>query len=174
MRMAGAATWPRMAGLTSILCCLLSFPVVAQSPQAPIDPARMVAAKALMEAQGGIAQAQKALEQMTTAMVEQVRKQSPSEADGFQRFMQQYLAPDSQRVTAYFNAILQASTMFYAERCTVEELKAMTAFMATPTGQKFVSLAPELGAVMAPELIRFQKDLIGEVQAAAARGEFKK
>lgn len=146
----------------------------AQKAPAAIDPARLAAAKELLEAQGGTAQARKAFDQMATALVDQMRRVNPAEAEGLKKFMATNYASDSAKVTAYFSEVLEASTQFYAERCTVEELKAMTQFMKTPTGQKFVLLAPELGAAIAPSLIKFQQQVMVDVQGAAQRGEFKK
>lgn len=163
----------RLAGAAALLVAL-SLPGMAQKAPATVDPARMAAAKELMEAQGGVAQAKKSLEQMTTAMVEQVRRSSPGEAEGLKQFMQTNYAPDNPKVSSYFKDVLEVSAQFYAERCTVEELKAMAVFMKTPVGQKFVLLAPDLAAAMAPTLIKFQQGVIADVQAAAQRGDFKK
>lgn len=160
--------------LVAVLAFSAASPSLAQKAPAAADPARLAAAKELLEAQGGTAQAKKALDQMTTALVDQIRRMNPAEADGLKKFMATHYAPDSAKVTAYFNEVLDVSVQFYAERCTVEELKAMTQFMKTPTGQKFVLLAPELAAVMAPSLIKFQQQVMVDVQGAAQRGEFKK
>lgn len=158
----------------TLLALVTIAPAQAQKAPAAVDPARLAAAKELLEAQGGTAQAKKALDQMTTALVDQIRRMSPSEADGLKKFMATHYSSDSAKVTAYFNEVLEVSVQFYAERCTVEELKAMTQFMKTPTGQKFVLLAPDLAAVMAPSLIKFQQQVMTDVQGAAQRGEFKK
>ena len=50
------------------------------------------------------------------------------------------------------------SIEFYAARCSVEELKAMTEFLKAPAGQKFVSLAPEASQIIAPRFIRIHAD----------------
>lgn len=145
----------------------------AQTPPAA-DPARVAAAEELIQVQGGIEQARKGLTQMTAAMVAEVRRTNPAEADGLETFMKTYVSADSPKVTEFFEDVKKASVQFYAERCTVDELKAMTAFLQTPQGRKFVELAPEATTVIAPRFIKFQHALIADVQAAAARGEFKK
>lgn len=154
---------------------MLAVLVPAMAQKAPTgDPARLAAAKELMAAQGGIEQANKALEQISNAMVAEVRRSSPAEADGLQRFMKSYASPTNPTVKAFFENVLKSSIDFYADRCTVEEMKAMTAFMGSPAGKKFLSIAPDAATVLAPHMVQFQKALIADVQAAAQRGEFKK
>lgn len=165
-------------GLSLTLALALVAPLgasLALAQKAPaVDPVKLAAAKELMAAQGGIDQARKGLQQMTTAMIAEVRRTSPTEADGFAKFMATYVGPDNPKVTKFFEDVLEASTIFYAERCTIEEMKAMAAFMQTPAGKKFVAVAPEAAAVIAPRMIQFQQSLIADVQAAAQRGDFKK
>ena len=107
-------------------------------------------------------------------MIAEVRRTSPEEADGFAKFMETYIGSTNPKVTAFFEKVIDATTTFYAERCTVEEMKAMTAFLQTPAGKKFIALAPEAAAGIAPHFIEFQKGLIADIQGAAQRGEFKK
>ena len=156
------------------LLVAMATTVVAQKAPAAIDPANLAAAKELMAAQGGIEQARKGLEQTKAAMIAEVRRASPAEADGFARFMDTYLGTGNPKVTAFFEKVLESTTNFYAERCTIEEMKGMTTFLGTPAGKKFIALAPEVAAGLAPHFIEFQKGLMADVQAAAQRGEFKK
>ena len=155
---------------------LAAMAVSAQAQKAPAtpDPAKLAAAKELMAAQGGIEQARKGLDQTRSAMVAEVRRASPAEADGFARFMDTYLGAANPKVTAFFEKVLESTTIFYAERCSIEEMKGMTTFLGTPAGKKFIALAPEVAASLAPHFIEFQKGLMADVQAAAQRGEFKK
>lgn len=153
------------------------LPALAQKAPADTaknDPAKLAAAKELMAAQGGMEQARKGLDQSRAAMIAEVRRTSPSEAEGFAKFMDTYIGSTNPKVVAFFEKVIEATTSFYAERCSIEEMKAMTAFLKTPAGKKFIEIAPEASAGIAPHFIAFQKDLIADVQAAAQRGEFKK
>jgi hypothetical protein len=169
----------RTRGTAAAILCALSVvctsaaAVHAQTPPSP-DPARLAAAEELIQIQGGIEQARKGLTQMTAAMVAEVRRTSPAEADGLEAFMKTYVSADSPKVTAFFEDVKKASVEFYAERCTLEELRAMSEFLKTPQGRKFIELAPEATTIIAPRFVRFQQSLIADVRAAAARGEFKK
>ena len=163
----------RAMGLVLLLAA--AVPVVARGQHAaPPDPARVAAARELIAAQGGTEQASKGLKQMLDAIVEQVRRGSPQDAESLARFFQTYAGPDNPKVHAFFSTVMEASVAFYAERCTVEELKAMTTFLLTPAGKRFVALAPEIGASMAPHLVAFQQTVMQDVQAAIRRGELGK
>ena len=173
------AQWPRRLlvgrlALSAVLGLIAIGSLPASAQKAPIDPAKLAAARELMAAQGGIEQARKGLDQSRAAMIAEVRRTSPEEADGFAKFMGTYLGSSNPKVTAFFEKVIAATTTFYAERCTIEEMKAMTAFLQTPAGKKFIALAPEAAAGMAPHFIEFQKGLTADIQAAAQRGEFKK
>ena len=159
--------------LALALGLVAATPASAQKAPATIDPAKLAAAKELMAAQGGIEQARKGLDQTRNAMIAEVRRASPAEADGFARFMETYIGTSNPKVTAFFEKVLDSTTTFYAERCSIEEMKGMTAFLGTPSGKKFIALAPEVAASLAPHFIEFQKGLMADVQAAAQRGEFK-
>ncbi len=163
-----------MAGLATVAwLALVATAATAQQPPAG-DPAKLAAARELLMAQGGIEQARKGLTQMTDAIVEQVRRVNPSEADGLAQFMKTYVEPSSPRVTTFFEGVLEDSIAFYAERCSLEEIKAMTAFLATPAGRKFTALAPEAASSIAPRFVAFQQAMLKDVQAAIARGELGK
>ena len=164
-------------GLVTALALAVSAAAapVADAQKAPTaDPAKIAAAKDLMAAQGGIEQARKGLDQSRTAMIAEVRRASPDEADGFARFMDTYVGNNNPKVTKFFEDVIEATTIFYAERCTVEEMKAMTAFLKTPEGKRFIELAPEVSSIIAPRFLEFQRGLMAEVQAASQRGEFRK
>lgn len=164
-------------GGTTLLLAMLGagwlLPGSCLAQKASLDPARLAAAREMMAAQGGSAQAQKGLDQMRAAMIADVARRNPGETEAFTRFMERYMGKDSPRLKRYIDQALEAIVGFYAERCTVEELKAMAAFLASPTGRKFVSIAPEAGSAIVPHLMQFQNDMISDIRAAAERGEFK-
>ena len=162
----------RALGL-ALLLLWAAAPVMAQQA-APPDPARVAAARELIAAQGGIEQANKGMRQMLDAIVEQVRRGNSRDAEALARFFQTYAGPENPKVQAFFSTVVETSVAFYAERCTVDELKAMTAFLLTPAGKRFVELAPEIGASIAPHLLAFQQAIMQDVQAAIQRGELGK
>lgn len=153
------------------VAAVLVSPHAHAQPAAAPDPARIAAARELMAAQGGIEQARKGLVQMTDAILAQVRRASPNEADDLAKFFAKHVSIDNPKVKSFFDDVIETSVRFYAERATVEEMKAMAAFLATPAGQRFVALAPEAAASITPRFMAFQQSLMADVQAAIQRGE---
>lgn len=162
----------RALGFAALLWLALPAAAFAQQATA-LDPARIAAARELMEAQGGMEQANKGMRQMLDAIVAQVRRSSAGDAEALARFFQGY-GPENPKVKTFFTTVMETTVVFYAERCTVEELKAMTAFLQTPAGKRFVALAPDVGASLAPHLLAFQQGVMQDVQAAVQRGELGK
>jgi hypothetical protein len=113
----------------------------AVAQEASVDPARVAAAKELMDATG----VTKQMDSMVAVMGEGFRKGARDAGGGdvadklgddFDARMKQLLS--------YRDAMLGEFAVIYAQRFTVEELKAVTEFYKSPTGQKFVQAAPEL------------------------------
>lgn len=156
-----------------LLAAALSGPADAQKGSVP-NPQKLSAARALIDAQGGIAQVRKVLARMTQAIVAQARRGDPAEADGLEKFLKTYVGTDNKKVNDFFADISESMAQFYAERCTIEELTTMTTFLQSPAGKRFVELAPESGAVVAPRMMEFQKSLMADIMVAARSGAFKK
>lgn len=133
------------------------------------DTARLVAARELVDAMGGVSMAERVVDQMIGGMVNQMRSQNPSAAAEFERIMRIVLAPDSPRVRAYFNEIMDVTTKFYAEKFTVDELRELTVFQRSPLGQKFQKVVPEAMARMTPALMKFQAGIVPDMQDAMRR-----
>ena len=157
-------TLSTLSTLAIALMMACAAPSMAQ--KAPADPARMAAAKELMTAAGGKETAIKAMNQMKDAMIKQLRVAKPAEVASVEGLLNKLLAPDHPRVVTYLNEVEQGALDFYAERFTVDELKAITQFQMSPVGKKFRDLTPELGTVMAGPFIRFQQGMMVEMQQA--------
>ena len=127
-----------------LLVCVAAL-TVAQAAVAQdaggADPARLAAAKELMDATG----VTKQMDQMVAVMGDGFRKGATDAAgaamgekagDEFDDHMK--------RLLSYRDAMMQEFAVVYAERFTVDELKAVTEFYKSPTGQKFIQASPEL------------------------------
>jgi len=106
-----------------------------------VDPARIAAAKKLMEVTGVTRQ----MDGMVTAMGEGFRKgandarkgtDADKLSDAFDRQMK--------RLMSYRDAMIDDFAVIYAQRFTAEELEAVTDFYQSPTGQKFIEAMPGL------------------------------
>jgi hypothetical protein len=158
----------RSTGLAALLAAgvvavgIWGSPVLAQRA----DAAKLAAARELVEATGGAAMAERFVDEMINGMVQQMRVQSPSQAAEFERIMRTVMSPNSPKVKAYFNEIMEVTTQFYAEKFTVEELRQLTAFQRTPVAQKFMKIAPEAMSRMTPAIMKFQNSIMPDVQNA--------
>lgn len=137
-------TTPSTYGRAAHLVALLVFAVAAVGvvPVRAEDQAqRIAAAHELMEVTGVNAQ----LDGMVDIMSQGFRKGAGDTAgkkaatkagDEFDRFMQ--------RMLSYRQSMLDDFAKMYADRFTLAELHAVTAFYRSDAGQKFVKAMPEL------------------------------
>jgi len=130
----------RLAASVGVALALLAGAATAEDT-ATVDPARIAAAKELMQATGMTKQ----MDEMVTVMGEGFRKGARSSgntaaadklSDEFESHMQ--------KLMSYREAMIDEFAVIYAERFTAEELKAVTDFYRSPTGQKFIQASPEL------------------------------
>ena len=70
----------------------------------------------------------------------------------------------------YLADVEEAAAAFYAERFTVEELKAVADFQRSPAGRKFQTETPQLMSVMIPRITKFQQGLIEDMQKGLTAG----
>lgn len=106
-----------------------------------VDQARIAAAKELMEATGMTKQ----MDGMIAVMGEGFRKGAKDAGGGA---MADRIGDEfdghMRRLMSYREAMLDEFAVVYAERFTAEELKSVTEFYRSPTGQKFIQASPEL------------------------------
>ncbi len=115
---------------------------VAVAQDAPAaDPQRLAAAKELMEATG----ITKQMDGMVAVMGEGFRK-GAREASGSAAANKVGDVFDAhmKRLLSYREAMIDEFAVIYAQRFTAEELKTVTDFYKSPTGQKFIAASPEL------------------------------
>jgi len=125
----------------SLAVALLSAGGAMAEEAGRVDPARIAAAKKLMEVTGVTRQ----MDGMVTAMGEGFRKgandarkgtDADKLSDAFDRQMK--------RLMSYRDAMIDDFAVIYAQRFTAEELEAVTDFYQSPTGQKFIEAMPGL------------------------------
>jgi uncharacterized protein len=146
----------RIAGIASALIALLAFasPVFAQKPAptappkaspappakptpvpTPIPPAQAAAVAELFR----VMKMQSEVQQMPEAMIASEISRNP----GLARFRDVMLGWLKKYMT--WDAMSPELTKLYAANFTEAELKEMTAFYKTPTGQKALAKMPEMG-----------------------------
>jgi len=135
-----AALASAAASLAVVLLCA-GGAMAEEAGRVGVDPARIAAAKKLMEVTGVTRQ----MDGMVTAMGEGFRKgandarkgtDADKLSDAFDRQMK--------RLMSYRDAMIDDFAVIYAQRFTAEELEAVTDFYQSPTGQKFIEAMPAL------------------------------
>lgn len=118
------------------LALALAAPVRAQ--QAPLDPARLAAAKDLMTAMGADAQFKVAVETMTKGMADMVR-QRHSDKGGV---VDEVMGALRDKFLARASEVRDLVAPLWAEKFSAAELKELTAFFGSPIGRKMIEAQP--------------------------------
>ena len=138
---------------------------------APIDPARLTTARALLnivmppaKREGMIDAIMKGM----TANLQQSMQSSPQlkaafEADPrvaeiMQRFFLKQQSASLTTLKANFPGMIEAMAHAYARRFTVAQMGEMRTFFQTPTGQVYISESPTI--VNDPDVAKWQRDLM--------------
>ncbi len=161
--MRGSTRFAALLVATAISASLWVLPSQAQRP----DAARLAAARELVEATGGIAMAEKAIDEMLAGIINSMRQTNPAGAAEFERVMRTILSPSSPKVRAYLQEIMDVTITLYAEKFTVEEMRQLSVFHRSPVGKKFQSVVPEAMSRMAPAMMKFQGGIMPDVQDAS-------
>lgn len=126
-----------------LVCAGLLFiaqPLRAQD-QPSADPARIAAAKQLMEVTGVMKQ----MDNMIAVMGDGFRKGARDAGGGRAvEAISSEFDSHMQRLMSYREAMLEEFALIYAQRFTAEELNAVTDFYRSPTGKKFIAAMPDL------------------------------
>jgi hypothetical protein len=146
---------------------VLTLPAIAQEA-APANvaptPEVITAAKAVIEASGGRAEALKAMSSIKSTYLAQLRGQDPAMLERVQGVLTKLMDEKNPRIAAYLDEMESSALEFYATRFTADELKAISTFQMSPAGKKFRTVVPELMAVMQPPMMRFQQALSQDLQ----------
>jgi hypothetical protein len=161
-----------MKRLLPLLLALAATPALAQT--AP-DPARLAAAKALVEAALPPSQRDTMIRGMITPIMNNMRasmEQSPEMAKMFEnpkareifsRYLDKQNETSLEALRQSFPAMADAMASAYARHFTVAQLNEVRAFYLTPTGKAFIAEVP---AVMAdPELAAVQRKMMSDMLA---------
>jgi len=145
-----------------VTVCLAAAPTVvgaqvAPQPAAAVDPARLAAAKALMDQIMPPATRNQMISSMMASMnqmmVQAVRQnpeltaaleKEPGADAVFEQFMQRQQAFQTEQLTRNLPGMLDAMAHAYARRFTLPQLHDIATFFATPSGQIYLAQAPTI------------------------------
>ncbi len=152
-------------------------PLVAPAtPSAPVDPARLSAARALLDVVLPPAKRDAMIDSIMKGMMANLAgamQNSPQmkaayEADPrageiFSRFFQSQQARSLATLKANFPDMIEAMTRAYARRFTAPQMVELRSFFMTPTGQAYVTESPTI--VNDPDVAKWQRDLMANTMA---------
>lgn len=154
-----------LAGLAvAMLLALAAVPATAQ--KAPADPARLAAAKDLLEATG----VAKQMDGMMAAMSQGFERGATkgAGADGGKAATKQFNV-FLDKFTAYRQPMLDDFAALYAERFTAEELKSIADFYRSGPGARFVAAMPELMQAGSQIGMHYAEKVIADIKAEGGK-----
>ncbi len=159
----------------ALLLAVAPAAVFAQSPVAPVataEPARLAAARLVVDTVFPAAQREQMMgamvASMTQSMLGSVQQQpdvarmmtaEPRSRPIFERFIRQQQAKTAALMQANIPGMVDAMAHAYARRFTVAQLAEMRAFFTTPTGQAYV--AQSMTIMSDPDVAAWQAKVTG-------------
>lgn len=165
----------RLAALTLACACLLTPAAMAQKAPAPaaaaatVDPARIAAARQLLDTMGSTAQFNTAIETMTQGMADTVKKLQPMK----DKEIDEVFALLKKKFLARAGEAIDMVAPLWAEQFTIEEMGQIAAFFKSPIGAKLIATQPEIMR-KSMQIGMAWGERIGKEVEAEARSELKK
>lgn len=140
----------KFAAPLSAALLLIAGPALAQTaaPSAApaasteaIDPVKLDLARQLMEAGGGVKQAEAQVDGMYGAMFSKMAESMPKEQQGMMLSMQHAMQKEMHGLLA---PVMDITVKLYAANFTEQELKDVLAFQRSPSGQALVRKTPAI------------------------------
>jgi hypothetical protein len=162
--------------LIAATSALAQAPAATTAPAAeptPVDPVRLVAAKAVIDQIMPPATREQMIEAMiapTLATISQTVTNDPKMAEllgedskaqaSFTRFMERQNARTMSDLRSELPAMVEAMSRAYARRFDERQLKEISAFFATPTGKTYLEQSP--GIMSDPDVLAWQRRLMSK------------
>lgn len=127
------------------------------------DPARLAAARDLMDVTGVSRQ----LDGMMDAMKGGFAKSAGAENSAVGKSVSEEFAKSMDKFMAYRNDMMNDFAALYAETFTAEEMKTVADFYRSGTGAKFISMTPALMQRGAAIGMKYSQKVIDEMKSAA-------
>ena len=141
---------------------LLAGPATAEDLKPPADPARLAAARDLMEVTGVTKQLDGVMDSMKQGVAQGAKSENSAASEkmsaAFDAMMAKFLAHKADMLTDF--------AALYAETFTAEEMKTVADFYRSGTGAKFISLTPALmqkGAVIG---MKYSEKIMKDIKPA--------
>jgi uncharacterized protein len=159
----------RMLAAVIFSAAVLMTSPMASAQKAPVDPARLAAAKELLAASGSAQQLDAVMPTMLGQMALIFGNQKPQHKGEIDKVFQSLAS----KFTARKQELIDLVAELYAETFSADDLKGLLAFFKTPLGAKFVGAQPQL---LQQQMVAGQRwgMKIGQEVEAEVRQELKK
>lgn len=140
-----------------------AVPVSAEGTPPPVDPARVAAARELMEVTG----VTKQMDGMVEAMSHGFAKGANADTSPAGKELSAQFDTGMKKLLEYKDQMISDFAMLYAQTFTAEEMKTVTDFYRTGAGAKFIAMTPELmqkGAVIG---MKYSQKIADEMKPTA-------
>ena len=137
-------------------------PTAAATAEAP-DPARIAAARDLLEVTG----VTKQMDNMVQAMMTGFAKGADAEKSEAGKKLSEQFDESMKKLLGYKDQMIADFAVLYAQKFTVEEMKAVSDFYRSGAGAKFIAMTPELMNEGAAIGMKYSQKIVDEMQSAA-------
>jgi hypothetical protein len=146
-----------------LLCFALGFALPACAEETPpIDPARLAAARDLLDVTG----VTKQMEGMVDAMSRGFASAANKDASGSGERASALFDDQMKKFLAYKDQMIGDFAILYAETFTAEEMKAVADFYRSGVGAKFIAMTPELMRKGATIGMKYSQKIADEMKAS--------
>jgi uncharacterized protein len=122
------------------LFCLFSASAWSEEAKPAVDPARIAAARELMEVTG----AAKQFDAVMPMMMQQFEPLFLKLAPGHEKEVKEVLAGLLSKFSERKSELFEKIASLYSEKMTAEDMKELAKFFSTGTGARFIQLQPSL------------------------------
>jgi hypothetical protein len=155
-----------MRAIIFAFCLAVGFavPTSAEETPPPVDPARIAAARDLMEVTG----VTKQMDGMVEAMSRGFAKGANADTSEAGKKLSAQFDSGMKKLLEYKDQMISDFAVLYAQTFTAEEMKAVADFYRSGAGAKFISKTPELMQKGAAIGMKYTEKIADEMKAAPA------
>lgn len=156
----------RLSAFAALLFSLFAAaPLLAQDAAPAADPARVAAARELMEVTG----VTKQLDGMIAAMVDGFAKGAKADESEAGKKLAEEFAAVMEKFKGYKEEMMTDFALLYAEVFTADEMKEVSKFYSSGTGAKFISSLPVLMQKGQQIGLKYSQKMAQDAAAAAGK-----
>lgn len=154
-----------MRSIIVALCIAIGFaaPAFAEDAQPPVDPARVAAARDLLEVTG----VTKQMDGMVEAMSRGFAKGAGADNSETGKKLSTQFDSGMKKLLEYKDQMISDFAVLYAQTFTAEEMKTVADFYRSGAGAKFIEKTPELMQKGAAIGMKYSQKIADEMKAEA-------